>query len=84
MRLRVLALPAQILGAASCTPFLLVFDRCTADACEYLRDAALKETAGAAAVLVFAEEVELDQIQLGDLDVDGLDLDALKRAFADA
>lgn len=86
MRLRVLALPTQTLGPASHTPFLLVFDRCsTAEGENIAANAAdIREAIGAAGVMAFSDDVELDQIQLGEVDVDGLDLTALKTAFEPA
>lgn len=80
MRLRVLALPTQTLGPASYAPFLLVFDRCTPAEGEDLADNAadIREATGAAGVMVFSDDVELDDVQLGEIDGDGLDLTALK------
>lgn len=68
MRLRVLALPKQTLGAASTQPFLLVFDRCTATQCEYLRYSDMKEALGAAGVVTFVDEVDLDERQMCEID----------------
>lgn len=69
MRLRVLALPKQTLGAASTQPFLLVFDRCTTEQCEYLHEIAeMKTQLGAQGVAVFADEVDLDDRQMCEID----------------
>lgn len=68
MRLRVLALPKQTLGAATAQPFLLVFDRCTDEQCEYMRDSRLKDITGAEGVVVFADDVDLDERQMCQLD----------------
>lgn len=84
MRLRVLALPTQTLGPASHTPFLLVLDRCTpAEGEDLAANAAdIREATGAAGVMAFSDDVELDEIQLGAVDVDGLDLSRLNAALA--
>lgn len=68
MRLRVLALPKHTLGAASTQPFLLIFDRCSEAQCAYLSDADLKATVGAQAVLAFADEIDLDERQMCEID----------------
>ncbi|MET8648434.1 hypothetical protein [Nocardia aurea] len=78
MRLRVLALPPRTLGEASETPFLLVFDRCADAGIADPFFTRLKETVGAEAVLVLAEEVELDPEQVAAVSADGLDLAALE------
>ncbi|MBF6301183.1 hypothetical protein IU459_27095 [Nocardia amamiensis] len=62
MRLRVLELPTRTLGAASETPFVLVIDRCAPVDAEVLAYQAhgIRATTGAAGVLVFVDEVDLD------------------------
>lgn len=68
MRLRVLALPKQTLGAASAQPFLLVFDRCATAQHDYLDALDLKTMVGAEGVIVFADEVDLDERQMCEID----------------
>lgn len=68
MRLRVLALPKQTLGAATAQPFLLVIDRCTPTQSEYMGDARLKDITGAEGVVVFEDEVDLDERQMCEID----------------
>lgn len=68
MRLRVLALPKQTLGAATARPFLLVFDRCTLAQHDYLDALDLRTKVGAEGVVVFADEVDLDERQMCEID----------------
>lgn len=68
MRLRVLALPKQTLGVVSRQPFLLVFDRCTTVQRDYLGQSDLKTSLGAEGVVAFADEVDLDERQMCELD----------------
>jgi hypothetical protein len=85
--MRVVALPTEKAGPLEHTPFLLVFDRCTDDQAAYLREADLRTATKAAQVLVFSDELELDEIQLAAVDTDVLKLDALSpnaRAFVAA
>ncbi|WP_280195827.1 hypothetical protein [Nocardia farcinica] len=64
--MRVVPLPAQTLGAATQTPYLIVFDRCSMEMAYALRLAAdeVRETTGAVGAIAFAEEVELDAAEL--------------------
>lgn len=80
MRLRVLALPKQTLGAATAQPFLLVFDRCTPEQCDYLRGLELKTRVGAEGVVVFADDVDLDERQM--CEIDDTTVTALRVALA--
>lgn len=80
MRLRVLALPKRALGPASMQPFLLVFDRCTDTQCDYLNALDLKTAVGAEGVVVFTDEVALDQSQM--CEIDDTTVTALRVALA--
>ncbi len=71
MRLRVLALPKRTLGTAVEQPYLLVFDRCTSTQMDYLGDVdweTWKTTVGAQGIVVFPEEVDLDERQMSEID----------------
>ncbi len=63
-RLRVLELPAEHLGEAMTTPFVLVLDRATDSLLEALLTPgvapSLKDASGARGVLFFSEEIDLD------------------------
>ncbi|WP_280413167.1 hypothetical protein [Nocardia asiatica] len=61
-RLRVVSLPARPDGTI---PFLIVFDRCTAEQAEHLHTTApvLRTATGAALVLVFGNTVDLDNAE---------------------
>lgn len=63
IRLRVLTLPAQPDGS---TPFLIVFDRCTAEQQHNLNSSvpAIRAATGAALVLVAAEDIDLDNAEV--------------------
>ncbi|MFE3051591.1 hypothetical protein [Nocardia sp. NPDC059239] len=63
MRLRILPLPANVLGQATQTPFCLIFDRCTeadTNTITAMVDIGLKDSTGARSVLAFQSEIELD------------------------
>lgn len=68
MRLRVLALPKYASSAAAAQPFLLVFDRCSAAQNAYLSAVDVKGATGAQAVLVFDDEIDLDERQMCEID----------------
>jgi hypothetical protein len=61
-RMRIVSLPARPDGTV---PFLIVFDRCTAEQAANLHDGAplLRTATGAALVLVFGEAVDLDNAE---------------------
>jgi hypothetical protein len=63
MRLRVMELPAEVVGEFVKTPFALIVDRCGDEEIDVwtseMADNA-KTSTGACAVLVFSDEVELN------------------------